>query len=763
MKERARTIMASLPFELPKSLLGEVYAYVQHCINLVPSNSRGGMVPYTTFHGTRPDYQSWTVPFGRVAQFKSITDTNINSRAVYGITLGPKPMVANTVKGYIPSTNHVVMRHLKNVHILPTNVPPSEWKWKTQIAAPAYSNAHHDNSASNKNPDDATTHPNKVSSSGHVNESDLMLKKPEEVDDTPNLIDYDSDDEDEQSIDDQPQPKLPAEEWKRHQAALHKKIDIDIQAYPITYEEALKGDHADDADTAVDEELDNMERYKVWSPITFNSMTADEAANVIPSGLYLRYKTDPASGVYIKSKARLHAGGHRQQPNSYGETASHMINMFIVFIMLKVMSACNWCHAVFDIKGAFLHARRVHPTAQYMRLSRALTNQWLRRHPDHASFVHTDNCLYVRLDKALYGLKDSGYAWFVHLDEYLHSIGFVTSSSDRCMYIMRKSATNFVYVLTHVDDLLVVGLGECFTSFPDTLRKTFPDFTHQTSDTFTYLGMSVKRDRTNNAIMINQSAYIAAMVKEYGLSDCTPVRTPCASDFLDTNPDNTEECDKNYFLSIIMSLMYLARMTRPDILFPVTFLATKSAHPTIRNLAQAKRILRYVKGNMSLSLTLSGTSLNLCLYADASHGIYADGKGHYGVVMMMGGDEVFRICRRIKCVTLSSTESEIVALVDAATYIRWLIALYKELGLDIEVPVTLHQDNQSAIHIVTNGPTFKRTKHMTIKTHFAKGLIDEGLLKLQFTPSEEMNADNYSKNMNETRIVRYTARIFQSA
>ena len=274
-----------------------------------------------------------------------------------------------------------------------------------------------------------------------------------------------------------------------------------------------------------------------------------------------------------------------------------MINMFIVFIMLKVMSACNLCHAVFDIKSAFLYARRVHPTAQYMRLTCALTNQWLRRHPDHASFVHTDNCLYVRLDNALYGLKDSRNDWFVHLDEYLHSIGFVTSSSDRCMYIWRKSATNFVYVLTHVADLLVVGLGECFTSFPDILRKTLPDFTHQTSDPFTYFGKSVKRDRTNNAIMINQSAYIAAMVNEYRLSDCTAVRTTCASDFLDTNRDTTEECDRNLFLSIIMSLMCLACMTRPDIFFPVTFLATKYAHPTVRNLAQAKRILRYVKRN----------------------------------------------------------------------------------------------------------------------------------------------------------------------
>ena len=52
---------------------------------------------------------------------------------------------------------------------------------------------------------------------------------------------------------------------------------------------------------------------------------------------------------------------------------------------------------------------------------------------------------------------------------------------------------------------------------------------------------------------------------------------------------------------------------------------------------------------------------------------------------------------------------------------------------------------------------------MTIETHFVKGLIDKGLLKLQFTCSKCMHTDNYSKSMNKTRIVRYTARIFESA
>ena len=48
------------------------------------------------------------------------------------------------------------------------------------------------------------------------------------------------------------------------------------------------------------------------------------------------------------------------------------------------------------------------------------------------------------------------------------------------------------------------------------------------------------------------------------------------------------------------------------------------------------------------------------VFADASHGIYLDGKGQYATVITVGGDEVVRTTNKIKCVPLSSTESEVV-------------------------------------------------------------------------------------------------------
>ena len=52
--------------------------------------------------------------------------------------------------------------------------------------------------------------------------------------------------------------------------------------------------------------------------------------------------------------------------------------------------------------------------------------------------------------------------------------------------------------------------------------------------------------------------------------------------------------DKTQYLSIVMSLMFLARLTRADILFACVYLATFTSAPTRSHYLHACRLLRYV-------------------------------------------------------------------------------------------------------------------------------------------------------------------------
>lgn len=56
----------------------------------------------------------------------------------------------------------------------------------------------------------------------------------------------------------------------------------------------------------------------------------------------------------------------------------------------------------------------------------------------------------------------------------------------------------------------------------------------------------------------------------------------------------------------------------------------------------------------------------------------------------------------------------------AASEVKWVVRLLEELGIYNLKPVTLHCDNQSAIHIAKNPVHHERTKHIEIDVHFIR-------------------------------------------
>ena len=632
-----------------------------------------GDVPFTLitlFNGKPADYNGWVqVPYGKIGYFgpANVTDKSV---PILGVTLGGRWTTETSiaVKGYLPSTDSIVVLLIQNVQFIKHNMPAPEWKWPTQEAAPAYSLEHgtyrilSDSAAKellatdNVSPDPPTVPPSGTTEDATVVIPTVTppLSTEDAITSTHTLETSDTAEDDTADDDATDAPTLYVPSSAQWQRTLLDHDSVDRFAFPITHEQALKGIHAADANPAVDDELTNMNDNNVWSCVDYTQLSKEDIASAVPSGLYIKYKSNPADGSYQKSKARLHAGGHKQRSDNCTATASWMINIMVVFITLKLMAALGWLHAVYDIKGAILHASRTNCKPQYMKLTARLTALWVAKHPNDAKLVHKE-CLYVLLNKALYGLKDSGRLWYDHLTTFLLSIGFAICQSDPCLYCKWLSPNNFAYVLTHVDDLLVVGLGPAFNSFKGLLAGSFPDFTEQLKATFSYLGMTVIRDYDQHSLTINQRSYIATMLETFGMTECTPVASPSTAELLQPKEDVSAKCDITLYLSIVMSLMYLARISRPDVLFVVPFLATKSAGPTEMDLIAVKRVLCFLKGTINLALRFVGRTIDIVIYADASHGVHPDGKGHYSTVIVIGGSEVLRTSQKMKCVTLSST------------------------------------------------------------------------------------------------------------
>lgn len=97
-------------------------------------------------------------------------------------------------------------------------------------------------------------------------------------------------------------------------------------------------------------------------------------------------------------------------------------------------------------------------------------------------------------------------------------------------------------------------------------------------------------------------------------------------------------------------------------------------------------------------------------------------------MILLGSSPVSWRSKKQNTVSKSSLEAEYRAMSQAASEVIWFVRLLEELGVASMKPVTLHCNNQSAIHIGKNPVFHERTKHIEIDCHFTRDKILEGLL-----------------------------------
>jgi hypothetical protein len=228
------------------------------------------------------------------------------------------------------------------------------------------------------------------------------------------------------------------------------------------------------------------------------------------------------------------------------------------------------------------------------------------------------------------------------------------------------------------------------------------------------------------------------------------------------NGDQLSKTEALKYLSLIMSLMYLARFTRPDVLFALSVLATRTMAPSASDMQHALRVVTYLGGTKAVQLRVArNTTLVPSIFADASHCVHPSGHGHGGIVLTLGSAPV--LCRsfKLKLITRSSSESELVCLEEASTYAPWWIDLLRTLGIQINGPIAVHQDNQSTMIMAAKETlSFKRTKHLISREGFVRERITNGDIVLRYTATDKMPADLLTKPVSKRTLESCKQQLF---
>ena len=113
--------------------------------------------------------------------------------------------------------------------------------------------------------------------------------------------------------------------------------------------------------------------------------------------------------------------------------------------------------------------------------------------------------------------------------------------------------------------------------------------------------------------------------------------------------------------------------------------------------------------------------------------------------------------------TRSSTEAELMAVDDAISQILLTKFFMEEQGYPTEV--TLYQDNRSAMLLENNGRSSagKRSRHLNIKYFYITDQVEQGLVKIEYCPTDLMKADFLTKALHGKKMKKFRNEILNIA
>ncbi|CAM9000931.1 unnamed protein product [Rhodiola kirilowii] len=221
-----------------------------------------------------------------------------------------------------------------------------------------------------------------------------------------------------------------------------------------------------------------------------------------------------------------------------------------------------------DVKTAFLHDD----------LDEEI---YLRQPEGYVDSVHPD--YFCKLNKSLYGLKQSPRQWYKHFDSFVLSIGFVRSSFDRCFYFADLNECP-VYLLLYVDDMLLISKSlPKINKLKSDLNSAFD--IKDLGKAKTILGMNIDRDRNKRWLKLHQKPYLEKLIAKFYSLSCKSVPIPITAHFALSKaqcPKNESELIRMQSVSyanVIGSIMYAMISTRPDLSYDVSLLSRYMSIP----------------------------------------------------------------------------------------------------------------------------------------------------------------------------------------
>jgi hypothetical protein len=251
-----------------------------------------------------------------------------------------------------------------------------------------------------------------------------------------------------------------------------------------------------------------------------------------------------------------------------------------------------------------------------------------------------------------------------------------------------------------------------------------------------FLGIEVAQNR--DGIVLTHEKYANNLLQKLGMIQCKLATTPLSTSekLFAAKGKPLGPTDTTHYRSIVGALHYLT-LTRPDLSFAFNKVCQYLHAPTKDHWSTVKRILRYLKSNTKIGLSICrSNSLLMSAYSDADWvGCLDDRRSTGGFVVFLGSNLISWSARKQPTVSGSSTEAEYKTIANAVAEVMWIQILLTEIGIQSSTQEKLWCDNLGAKYLALNPVLHGRTKHIKVDYHFIRERVAKKLLQIEFVPT----------------------------
>lgn len=249
-------------------------------------------------------------------------------------------------------------------------------------------------------------------------------------------------------------------------------------------------------------------------------------------------------GEIEKYKARLVARGHTQQKGvDYHEVFAPVARYESIRTLLAAAVNEQMYVDQMDVVSAYVQGD--------------LSDEIYMEQPE--MFVDMDRV--CKLNKPIYGLKQSGREWYRKLDNFLLSTGGNRTQADPCIYIFKEKESQ-VILIVYVDDLIIASQDyDELTRIKKNLQNTFKmvdlgPINH-------ILGIDVRREGLTGKLRLNQTKYIKELISKFKMNDAKSASSPLepgikmSKEFSPKNEEERSEMRFKPYRELVGGLIYL--------------------------------------------------------------------------------------------------------------------------------------------------------------------------------------------------------------